>query len=96
MQQEPEKWGYRGDPALWSALKIQLCCKEIPKTVEELSEILETSFKEQTSFGLGLLDEVFIEKFSNGGMSSGYIHGAFWREVAFPLILKRFLDIRNM
>jgi ABC-type molybdenum transport system ATPase subunit/photorepair protein PhrA len=35
-------------------------------------------------------DPIFVERFSHGGMSSGYVSPQFWAETAIPLLRARY------
>ena len=94
-KQEPEQWGLRGDPYLWRELKNELVSVALPSTPSELQWILENAFWNVTQVSLAFCDEASVERYSHGGMSSGYISGEFWRERGFPLIVERFLDLRK-
>lgn len=92
---EPKQWGLRGDPFLWKELRIKFSDTELPSGVSSTQRILENAFWEATGQSLAFCDEVYVERFAHGGMSSGSICGEFWREHGFPLIMKRFSDING-
>lgn len=91
----PDDWGLRGDEFLWHELESKLASVELPSTEQSLQRLLETAFWEATATSLAFCDEVFVQRFSHGGMSSGYISGDFWRERGFPLIVNRFLEANH-
>lgn len=91
-EKKPENWGYRGDPYLWSELATTLAKTPLPRHVEQLHRLLENAFWEATGTTLAFCEEVKIERFAYGGMSSGLINGEFWRKHGFPLIVRRFLE----
>jgi len=51
--------------------------------------VIEKAFEELTGFPLSHCDAVYVEKYSHGGMSSGYVNPKFWRETAVPLLQGR-------
>ena len=92
--EEPEQWGLRGDPYLWRELRETLADVGLPAARSELKRILERAFWDATGESLAFCDEIYIERFSHGGMSSGSICGEFWRIRGFPLVIGRFRDVR--
>ena len=89
-REEPKQWGLRGDQYLWRELRAKYADVEAPATVQELQKLLEDAFWEATGESLTFCFEVWIERFSHGGMSSGLVCGDFWRSRGFPLVLRRF------
>jgi molybdenum cofactor cytidylyltransferase len=83
---EPQRWGLRGDPHLWREMRRHLEGVECPSTPEALTSIIEQAFEELTGFPLSHADPFYVEKYSHGGMSSGYVNPKFWRETAVPLL----------
>ncbi|MGW6704536.1 hypothetical protein ACWGDE_06555 [Streptomyces sp. NPDC054956] len=88
---EPERWGLRGDPHVWRALRDHLSGTDVPPTVAEVAGLLRAAFSEVV--GLDLTDEpassVYREQYSHGGMSSGMISLDTWRERLMPLLTER-------
>jgi molybdenum cofactor cytidylyltransferase len=66
-----------------------------PTTSEELASVIKEAFEELTGFPLSHADPVYVEKYSHGGMSSGYVNPKFWRETALPLLQSRFMAQRS-
>lgn len=60
-----------------------------------MAAVLEDAFRTETSYSLGLIDTIHDEKFASGGMSSGVVSGEYWRDIAFPLLLQRFVNVRG-
>ena len=89
---EPDQWGLRGDRFLWQELREKLASVPAPATAPELHRLLEKAFSDATGKSLSLCGEVWIERFSHGGMSSGLVSGAFWRTRGFPLVIRRFVS----
>lgn len=88
--EKPSGWGLRGDPYLWEELKKEFKEVVLPKTEEEFLSLLREKYKSITNVSLDEDKHIYIERFSNGGMSSGQISPAFWREDALPLLLERY------
>ena len=94
-ENEPKQWGLRGDQYLWRELRIKLATVELPPTRSGLHRLLERAFYQATGESLSFCNEVWIERFAHGGMSSGIVSGEFWRSQGFPLIVERFLAIER-
>jgi hypothetical protein len=88
-QDEPRQWGLRGDPYLWREMREHLEGVGCPATPERLASIIEEAFEELTGFPISHADPIYLEKYSHGGMSSGYVNPKFWRETAVPLLQAR-------
>ena len=89
-ENEPESWGYRGDPYFWEYLK------NLAENMEIISpEDLEEWIKEEyyALSGKVLTDEytdiAVIERFAHGGMSSGGVDNVWWVEEGIPLLKSR-------
>lgn len=85
-----KRWGLRGDPYLWAALGAYFDGKAWPDSAENFHEQLATAFIDITGHPLNSDDHIAVEQFSHGGMSSGMIDPKFWRELAFPILLKSY------
>ena len=81
--------GLRGDPYLWREMRQHFEGVGCPTTSEGLTSVIEEAFKELTGFPLSHADPIYVEKYSHGGMSSGYVDPKFWRETAVPLLQSR-------
>ena len=86
----PMPWGLRGDPSLWAEMSSVLADVPLPTTRAQLSRLLEEVFvrlvgvpADSSAFS------IFVERYGRGGMSSGHVCFAFWRETAFPLLTSR-------
>ncbi|WIE81348.1 hypothetical protein [Curtobacterium sp. MCSS17_016] len=87
---EPQQWGLRGDPWLWRAMRDRLEDVPLPTDVTAMMALLEEAFAAET--GVELADAeapVFVERFAHGGMSSGRVDPAWWRDTGFRRLLKR-------
>ena len=92
-QLNPNQWGLRGDPFLWEDLKNYFLDKELPKTKVALESLIRQTFKEFVSEDIDSGKMVYIEKYSQGGMSSGQIDCNFWLKKLLPLFLERYSQI---
>ncbi len=89
-QDKPGQWGLRGDPYLWQEMADHFAHTPLPATAAELRALLETAFETLTGYPLSTDEKFFfIERFSHGGMSSGLVAPAFWRDKALPLLCGR-------
>jgi hypothetical protein len=88
--EEPAQWGLRGDPPLWRDMLEFLFGQPFPKTSDAFQDVLHLAFRELTGMDVDHPGPIYIEKYSIGGMSSGQVDPAFWRERAFPLLTSRF------
>ncbi|MFE3560181.1 hypothetical protein ACFXKW_35780 [Streptomyces sp. NPDC059193] len=88
---EPERWGLRGDPYLWRALRDHLSDMDVPAVGDEVVNLLHVGFREVV--GLDLINApaspVFREQFSHGGLSSGMVSVEAWRDILMPLLTER-------
>lgn len=91
-QDEPARWGLRGDPYLWREMKATVDRYAYPDTEEQLTVLLEKIYQQLTGTSPANRDPVFVEKFSHGGMSSGYVSPQFWVEQAIPLLRTRYRE----
>jgi hypothetical protein len=89
-KEDPPEWSLRGDPYLWSEMKMQLSQVLLPKTPEELKTILNQSFLELTGKALTSRKHFYVAKFAHGGMSSGHVDPTFWRSKVIPLLIRRY------
>ena len=89
----PIQWGFRGDPRLWEEMKIKMATEVVPKTADELEELLQNKFYELTGEKIECGKKTFILRYKHIkpiGMSSGIISHDFWLNKGFPLILQRY------
>lgn len=86
---KPKQWEYRGDPYLWD--RLQQSFKTIPLPCQETTfrQCFDKFFREITDHSLNNETDFFVEKFSHGGMSSGFISVKFWKETALPLLVTK-------
>jgi hypothetical protein len=91
-EEEPRQWRLRGDPHLWREMKATLGSYDQPSTEEQFTTLLEQTYQHLTGMPLSHQEPFFIERFSHGGMSSGYVSPQFWVEIAIPLLRARYRD----
>ena len=88
----PIQWGFRGDPYLWSEMSAVLAGVPLPASAEHLKQLLHDTFAKLVGAPLSSPNSsVFVERYSHGGMSSGRVSLAFWRETGFPLLQARYV-----
>lgn len=92
-EKEPIQWGLRGDPHLWREMRLQFDRTPLPATADELAALIESAFGSLTGHSISESRPFFVERFSHGGMSSGYVSPEFWRDKAIPLFRARFDEI---
>ena len=90
----PAQWNLRGDPHLWQEMKGTIDSHEFPSTEEEFSALIAQIFQQLTGTSLAQREPVFIQKYSHGGMSSGYISPTFWAEQVIPFLLRRYREAK--
>lgn len=88
---EPEQWGLRGDPVLWAMLKQRFAGQPIPERPDDLIDLVDGAFRGIVGASMLVVDEAEVDSLHAGGMSSGMVYGAFWRDVAVPMLVARFL-----
>jgi hypothetical protein len=95
-QNEPRQMGLRGDRYLWTEMACRLECRDWPRTAEEFVDLVEQLFQELTGCPISHhADSIFVERYSHGGMSSGYVCTDFWRKEGLPLLRGRYLTSRT-
>ena len=89
-EQEPARWGLRGDPYLWKEMREHFKQTLIPATANDLVDLIEAAFKSLTGHSVSESEAFFVERLSHGGMSSGVVSPEFWRVKVIPLMRIRF------
>lgn len=88
---EPTTWGSRGDPWLWRELGDRFAGVELPARRGSLAAAIRRAAAD--AIGAPLTspnqDSVFVERFAHGGMSSGMVSLAWWRDTGLPVLLER-------
>lgn len=88
--EEPFRWGLRGDPYLWREMRAHFDETPLPASTRELAALIEQAFASLTGHPLSETEPFHIERFSHGGMSSGMVSPQYWREKAIPMLQERF------
>ncbi|ALK33206.1 hypothetical protein Bpla01_64820 [Burkholderia plantarii] len=91
----PARWGLRGDPYLWDALRARLAGTPLPESDEALDACIALAYAGLTGQPLALSEPVHVPAFAHGGMSSGMVSPAFWTDVALPLLRQRLAAARR-
>ena len=88
---EPERWGLRGDPHLWRALRAHFAGTPMPRTWFDVNRLLEQGFQTITGSKLDKQQEsLYLKKFSIGsGMSDGSVSPQWWATIGEALIVDR-------
>lgn len=92
-EDEPGQWGLRGDPYLWKELREYMASAKEPASEQEFEQLFEEAFLRLTGESLSPGKEIFIERYSFGGMSSGYVSSDFWLEEVLPMLRRRFRQL---
>jgi hypothetical protein len=90
--EEPLQWGLRGDPFLWRKMRSHFSSVPMPLTTAEVEQSVGDAFAAFTGKPLSHPESFTIDEFAHGGMSSGGISPAFWRDEAIPLLRRRFRE----
>jgi len=89
---EPGRWGLRGDPHVWRAMRAEVEGLEPPPTPALVVELLHAVFRTLVGVELtadDLPDEVFRQEFDHGGMSGGMVSLRTWQARLMPLLEER-------
>jgi hypothetical protein len=93
-ERQPWRWGLRGDPHVWNAMRERLRGRPIPGSGFDVRRILEQTFTEVTGAELSSTvdykDHVSLERFRTGsGMSDGVVSLHFWAHTGIPILIDR-------
>ncbi|ARK10097.1 putative molybdenum carrier protein [Fibrella sp. ES10-3-2-2] len=94
-QERPTQWGLRGDPFLWDELEQVSRTLVLPKTTQELRNLLLLLISNLIGEELIHGKLVPVARYSFGGMSSGMVYADFWLERAIPLLQERLMKVYN-
>ena len=89
-EDEPKRWGLRGDPYLWAELKEESKGQAFPSSVDEIVEIVCIKFASVSGVPLTYDARPYVEKYAHGGMSSGHLSGLFWIGRGMAKILENY------
>lgn len=78
----PDTWGARGEPYFWEDLRRHYLKNKtpLPDRFEMFISELHATFEKLTQHSIYEREWFFVEKYSHGGMSSGRVDPAGWRE----------------
>jgi molybdenum cofactor cytidylyltransferase len=88
-QDEPRRWGLRGDPHLWREMRRYFESVGCPPSAEGLASLIAEAFEELSGLPMSHAEPIYVERYDHGGMSGGYVQPTFWREKAVPLLQGR-------
>ena len=88
--ERPQKYGYRGDYYFWAYLEQYF--REHPELSkkDDISQTIMQQFKQVSNVELTADAMPCVQELAHGGMSSGFLSGDFWLNVAIPLLRDRF------
>lgn len=93
--EKPPKWGLRGDPYLWEAMKNSCQPLSLPATAEAMEGLLKECFGKLVGEDVQQGSKTYVQAFEHGGMSGGLVSHDFWLETAFPLLLSRWQEMQH-
>lgn len=94
--QPPTQWGLSGDPHLWEEMKKATGSIKIPSKANEMEKLLHQFFKELTGKDAIKGENILVERYDLGGMSSGMVCSDFWLDKGFAIIIQRFIEKESL
>jgi len=94
---EPEQWGLRGDPYLWREMKKTFAETQLTESRLDIRAEIERAF--HSIVGVPLSDERdmhYVERYTNGGMSSGQVCFDFWKNRALSILSFRYANSQGL
>lgn len=93
-EEQPEQWGFRGDPYLWEEMRKEF--SKVPMTIssEDFVKEFKAIFEKLTGNPLTSKKDIFLLKYAHGGMSSGRICGEFWNKKVLPMLVDRLMGFK--
>jgi hypothetical protein len=101
-KKKPKQWGLRGDPFLWKDMarvfrKVPLPIGDLLPAEREKGDhlrfMIEACFLTLTGCRIDSnIEQVHIERYEGGGMSSGSVSILSWRNRCIPLLIDRYLN----
>jgi len=88
-REQPKHWDFRGDPFLWADLEQVFKEVKLPCNKEDFLKKLYLSIEEITGERLEAGEDIDVEMFDKGGLSSGKISYGFWVNIAIPILVDR-------
>ncbi len=86
---QPQQWGFRGDPYLWRLLATKLAGMPDAANGEAAIETIYRVFTEITGEHLDIAGDFRLDGIPEHGMSGGLISGETWRGRLIPLLRSR-------
>jgi hypothetical protein len=83
-----QKWRLRGDPYLWQELKDRTA-KHFNRATMDFNQFIWDSFEELVGHAPIRGENYNVERYDEGGMSSGMVSSDFWLDTGFPLLKGR-------
>ena len=93
-EKKPMQWGLRGDSYLWDEMQESCIGKSLDIDEYEIGKFVCDYFKKMTGKELTYNEEVYVERLAHGGMSSGFLRGAFWITKGIPLLIENLRKIK--
>lgn len=91
-ENKPRQWGLRGDHFLWQDIVETIGELPLPATELQFIELLNSTFDRLVGYPITHQQDIYIERYAHGGMSSGYVCLKFWRDNVFPLLRARYSE----
>ena len=94
--EKPKHFGLRGDQFFWADLESMFAFVEAGTLSEE--EFIDSIYRlHRKVTGKELLadQDVKVDKYAHGGMSSGKVSGAWWIKEGIPTLVERFVECQN-
>jgi hypothetical protein len=87
----PLRWGLRGDPYLWEAMRLRFVDIECPANQWALIDAVRRAFEDLTGVRLDAnTGHVPVEAYRTGsGISDGVVDGDWWYHIGQALLLDR-------
>jgi hypothetical protein len=86
-ERKPSQWGMRGDPFMWDELQEKCVGKPLDLDEDGVVMMVCDYFITVTGKALTYDADAYVEKYAQGGMSSGLVCGMFWMSRGIPLLI---------
>jgi hypothetical protein len=87
---KPEYWGLRGDPYLWEEMCLDSRDVKLLENEIQMEEYFYRLFYKLIGYEITMDKNIYVKRYSHGGMSSGYISPNWWTKIGIPLLLDRY------
>ena len=88
-EEGPRHMGLRGDSYLWREMQEAFVGKSLGISVSDFATQICEQYAKSVGKSLTYGSDVFVERFSHGGMSSGWVCGNFWICYGIPFLLNK-------